>query len=65
VAEYDAKGNVVWQAALPEPITAVRLANGHTLVTFMTKKQGVEVDREGKVVWDYSAKTRVTRLFRR
>ena len=65
VAEYDAKGKLVWETAIPEPIAAVRLPNGHTLVTFMTKHQGVEVDRAGKVAWDYSANTRVTRLFRR
>jgi hypothetical protein len=42
---------------------AVRLLNGHTLVTFMNQPRAVELDRSGKEVWDYKAEGRVTRLF--
>jgi hypothetical protein len=65
VVEYDATGQVVWQARFVEPIAAVRLPNGHTLVTSYRLWQAVELDREGREVWKYEAPTRVTRAFRR
>jgi hypothetical protein len=65
VAEYDMQGRVVWQAVFPEPVAAVRLVNGHTLVTSFNQTRAVELDRSGREVWEFSANTRLTRAFRR
>jgi hypothetical protein len=63
--EYDSVGTVVWEATTEQPVAAVRLANGNTLVTSFTRNWAVELDRTGKEVWSYRANTRVTRAFRR
>jgi hypothetical protein len=66
VVEHDTRGQIVWEAAVEQPIAAVRLANGHTLVTSMNAQVGaVELDRAGKQVWQYKTDTRVTRAYRR
>jgi len=66
VVELDGEGRPVWEAAVQQPIQAVRLANGHTLVTSMSTDVGaVELDRSGKPVWTYKEETRVTRAVRR
>jgi HEAT repeat protein len=61
-----AMGRVVWEAMVDSPVAAIRLPNGHTLVTSMNPARGaVEVDRAGKEVWTYKSDTRVTRALRR
>jgi hypothetical protein len=77
VVEYDADGKIVWQAKYPQPVAAVRLPNGNTLVTsFNADETGIplprdrlvpaaELDRTGHVVWKYDSATRVTRVFKR
>ena len=65
VVEYDAEGQSVWGVTIDQPIAAVRLANGNTLITLMRQNRAVEVDRAGKEVWQFKADTRVTRAFRR
>jgi HEAT repeat protein len=65
VVEYSPEGQIVWQTRIEVPIAAFRLPNGNTLITCMNKNKGVEVDRTGKEVWEYTANPRVTRLFRR
>lgn len=66
VVEHAPDGKVVWEAAIEGPVAAVRLANGHTLVTTMNPARGaVEIDRTGKEVWNYKTDTRVNRAFRR
>jgi HEAT repeat protein len=66
VAEYDAQGKVVWEATCEQPVAAVRLPNGNTLVTSFLPDQGAaELDRAGKKVWQYKQATKVTRAFRR
>ncbi len=65
VAEYDARGTVVWQVPVGEPIAAVRLANGNTLVTSMNELRAVEFNLKGEKVWEYRAESKVTRAFRR
>ena len=65
VVEYDAEGQSVWEVALEQPIAAVRLANGNTLVTLMRENRAVEVDRDGKEIWQFKSDSRVTRAFRR
>jgi hypothetical protein len=65
VVEYDGDGKVVWQVPFNQPIAAVRLANGNTLVTSFNQPRAAELDRTGKEVWEYKTDTRVTRAFRR
>lgn len=66
VVEHDVNGRVVWEVAVDQPIAALRLPNGNTLVTSMNLTVGaVEVDRAGKIVWQHKADTRVTRAIRR
>lgn len=65
VVEYDADGRSVWEAAVDEPIAAVRLPNGNTIVTLMRENRAVELNRDGKEVWQFKAETRVTRALRR
>ncbi len=68
VVEYDRNGKAVWEVAFEQPIAAVRLANGNTLITSMNAAVGaVEVDRTGKEVWTYrqNGESRVTRAIRR
>jgi hypothetical protein len=70
VVEYDPDGKVVWSADVVQPIAALRLPNGNTLVTSGVDMTGVthravEIDRAGKEVWQFRGDTRVTRAFRR
>jgi hypothetical protein len=69
VVEYDPSGKIVWQAEVEQPIAAVRLANGNTLVTsgvaMNPPYKAVELDRKGKTAWEYESETRVNRAFRR
>ncbi len=66
VVEYGGNGKAVWEVAVDQPIAATRLPNGHTLVTSMLPNTGaVEFDRNGTIVWQYRANTRVTRALRR
>lgn len=66
VVEYDANGKAVWEVQVDQPIAALRLPNGHTLITSMSPQRGtVEFDRHGQEVWSYSAGTRITRALRR
>jgi hypothetical protein len=66
VVEYDARGKAVWEVSVEQPVAAVRLPNGNTLVTTMLPQRGaVEFDRNGHEVWSYRTSTRVTRALRR
>ena len=68
VIEYDAHGKAVWEVAVDQPVAAVRLPNGNTLVTTMLPHRGVvEFDGEGREVWSYHANvaSRITRALRR
>ncbi len=66
VVEYDARGKAVWEVIIDNPVAAVRLPNGNTLVTTMLPQRGaVEFDRTGQEVWSYRSTTRVTRALRR
>jgi hypothetical protein len=65
IVELDSNGSIVWEAVFDQPVAALRLPSGHTLVTSMNPRRGaVELDRAGKDVWQYKADTRVTRAFR-
>ncbi|HWY85343.1 MAG TPA: HEAT repeat domain-containing protein [Gemmataceae bacterium] len=68
VVEYDGHGKAVWEVAVDQPVAAVRLPNGNTLVTTMDHQRGaVEFDRDGREVWSYrsTSTSRVTRALRR
>ena len=55
----------VKEFTVSQPIVATRLPNGNTLVTSMNENRAVEFDSAGKEVWEYRAKSRVTRVYRR
>jgi hypothetical protein len=65
VFEYDAKGKVVWEAAVPTPTSASRLPNGHTLVSSAGGRCVVELDRDGKEVWKCDVRGRPYKAYRR
>ncbi len=65
VLEYDATGHVLREFPVKQPIAAVRLANGNTLVTSMRQQRAIELDPAGKEVWQYDSDTRVSRAWRR
>jgi hypothetical protein len=55
VAEYDADGKEIWSYPAQGAWSAVRLKNGNTLIaTYHNTIQ--EVNKEGKVVWEFSQK---------
>jgi hypothetical protein len=65
VVEYDPNGRPVWHAEFDQPIAALRLPGGNTLVTSYDPARGAaELDRAGRAVWQFKADTRVTRAFR-
>jgi hypothetical protein len=52
VVEYDAGGREVWSVAAPSAWAAVRLKNGHTLISGNQHGYVREVDRRGEPVWE-------------
>lgn len=57
VREYDPTGNVVWEHATGRRLySAIRLANGNTLLGLGDGHSVVEVDRAGKTVWSIGEK---------
>ncbi len=62
--ELDYLGKPVWEAHFDQPVAAVRLPNGHTLITSLGQCQAVELDRGCREVWQYHTETRVTRAWR-
>lgn len=57
VREYDPTGNVVWEYATGKRLySAIRLANGNTLLGLGDGHSVVEVDRAGKTVWSIGEK---------
>ena len=65
MTEYDAFGNVLWEAAVPGPASAERLPNGHTLVGCTTPPLVVDLDRAGEVTWSYQPKQALIQATRR
>ena len=51
VTEIDAAGKLLWQCDTQTPMSAVRLANGNTLVSCDRGNAVIEYDRAGKEVW--------------
>jgi len=57
VREYDPSGKIVWEVPTPHwPFTAIRLGNGHTLINCTYGNQTIEVDHDGRTVWEFSNK---------
>jgi hypothetical protein len=66
VVEYDGRGQAVHEIAFRKPVAAIRLANGHTLITSYQEDRGaIELDQGGNEVWEYRLNTPITRAFRR
>jgi len=65
VTEYDLNGNVVWEARVQGPTSAVRLPNGHTLVATMAGQRVLELNRNGQEVWQHATDGRPWRARRR
>lgn len=55
VREYSKDGSIVHEIKTPNwPFTAIRLENGHTLINCTYGNLSIEVDAEGKTVWQLS-----------
>jgi HEAT repeat protein len=66
VVEYDIDGKAVWEATVQQPLSAVRLPSGNTLIATQSwPAKLVEVDRSGKVAWENQPATRPSRVKRR
>jgi len=55
VREYDAAGKVVWEHKVGGPMTALRLANGNTLIAGASGDV-IEVGSDGKEAWSFKTK---------
>jgi hypothetical protein len=56
VVEYDMEGRELWSVQAPSPYSAIRLANGNTLISGGATAYVREVDRKGETVWDFTQK---------
>jgi HEAT repeat protein len=65
VAEFDAKGKMVWEVAIQRPVSSRRLPNGNALVASTNPPRVVELDRSGRVVWENKDPVRPVRADRR
>jgi hypothetical protein len=65
VSEYDSQGRVVWSLRVRQPVVAVRLPGGNTLVTTFQERRAIEFDKAGQEVAEFKADSRVTRAWRR
>jgi len=52
VVEYDSEGKEIWSVDAPSAWAAVRLKNGHTLISGNQHGYVREVDRTGAIVWE-------------
>ena len=56
IREYNLAGKILWEWVAPQPPAhAVRLPNGHTLVSLRGDRL-VEINRAGKIVWQLTPK---------
>jgi hypothetical protein len=65
VAEYDADGRLLWETAVPGPVSAERLPDGHTLIGCAAPPRAIELDRVGQVVWQYQSDRALVQATRR
>ncbi len=55
VREYTPAGKIVWEVKTPNmPFTAIRLPDGHTLIDCTLGNLAIEVDADGKTIWQIS-----------
>jgi hypothetical protein len=52
VVEYSADGKEIWSVAAPSAWAAIRLKNGHTLISGNEKGYVREVNSKGEIVWE-------------
>ena len=52
VVEYDLDGKEVWSCQAEHPWSAIRLKNGHTLISGDASKYVREVNSQGETVWE-------------
>lgn len=65
VAEFNAQGKRLWEAVVQRPTSAMRLGNGHTLISCRDSLKVVELDRSGKEVWSFKSTGYPWRAYRR
>ena len=53
IVEFSADGKQLWEATLANPVSAVRLPNGHVLATSLLGQRVVELNRGGQEVWSF------------
>ena len=56
VVEYDKDFNEVWSYKIRSPWAAIRLKNGHTLITDEAENLTREVNAKGETVWELNTK---------
>jgi hypothetical protein len=55
VREYTVTGKIAWEVKTPNwPFTAIRLADGNTLINCTYGHTAIEVNATGKTVWELS-----------
>ena len=54
VIEYDKNFKEVWKYEIPKPWAALRLKNGHTLITDEKDSLTREVNAKGETVWEFN-----------
>jgi hypothetical protein len=53
VVEYGPGGEILWQMPIQRPASAIQLSNHKLLVTSQERRTVAEVNRDGKIVWEY------------
>jgi len=57
VVEYDKDFKEIWKYEIAKPWAALRLKNGHTLITDEKDSLTREVDAKGETVWEFNCQT--------
>jgi outer membrane protein assembly factor BamB len=57
VIEYDKDFQPIWTYEIKGPWSAARLKNGNTLINSESGRRVVEVDRDGKTIWEFNLRT--------
>ncbi len=57
VAEYDKEFHEIWKYNIAKPWAALRLKNGHTLITDEKDRLTREVNSKGETIWEFNCQT--------
>jgi outer membrane protein assembly factor BamB len=57
VVEYDKNFQEIWKYNIPKPWAAIRLENGHTLITDEKDSLTREVNAKGETIWEFNCQT--------